>query len=136
MIRRPDWLAELGRYLDAVRDRPFSWGQHDCALFAAGAVAAMTGQEDIGGAWRGTYNGPDEALAQLQAHGIADHVDLVGRHLVELPRPLDAQVGDVVAVIEGNQLCLGICGGAVIHVAGPRGLGAVDLMRGVRAWRV
>ncbi len=41
--RRPDWPARLRTIIEAARERPFSWGQHDCCLFASDAIEAMTG---------------------------------------------------------------------------------------------
>ncbi len=134
LARRPDWLARLTAYLAEVRTKPFRPGEHDCALAAADAVMAITGV-DLALAWRGTYSTLDEGLALLRAEGVEDHIELVGRCLPEIP-PLMAQVGDIMAVLDGNHLALGVCGGSVIHVLGVEGGGVVEMERGVRAWRV
>ena len=43
-VRRFDhWPSLLHSYLESRRTTPFAYGTHDCCLFAAGAVAAMTG---------------------------------------------------------------------------------------------
>lgn len=134
LARRPDWLAQLTRYLEEARRLAFDPGAHDCALFAAGAVWAMTGV-DLARAWRGTYSTLDEGLALLRAEGVEDHVELVGRLLPEIA-PIQARIGDLVAVLEGNHLALGVCGGSVVHVLGVDGGGVVEMERGVKAWRV
>ena len=54
MPRLSNWTAPLIEYLAAAARRPFKPGHHDCALFAAGAVAAMTGT-DFAAQWRGRY---------------------------------------------------------------------------------
>ena len=54
MPRHSNWTAPLIEYLAAAARRPFKPGHHDCALFAAGAVAAMTGT-DFAAQWRGRY---------------------------------------------------------------------------------
>ena len=63
MQRYPDWPSRLERYLQAARGRPFSWGENDCALFACGAVAAMTG-EDPASRFRAGYRPPPAKRAR------------------------------------------------------------------------
>ena len=43
MTRLRDWRTRLAAYLAAGRAKPFAYGEHDCARFAAGAVEAVTG---------------------------------------------------------------------------------------------
>ena len=43
MKRFTDWPARLAAYLEQHRATPFAWGENDCAVFAAGAVKAITG---------------------------------------------------------------------------------------------
>lgn len=43
LVRRPTWDAELARYLEEWRGRPFVWGESDCGQFIAGALAAVAG---------------------------------------------------------------------------------------------
>lgn len=69
MTRRSTWEADLSDYMTSVRDRPFEWGVHDCALFAAGAVIAITGVDPIP-EYRGAYVselGSAKALKRLGA---------------------------------------------------------------------
>ncbi|HEY1844473.1 MAG TPA: hypothetical protein VGH05_06385, partial [Buttiauxella sp.] len=68
-MRYPDWQRQLVNTLQAAKQRPFLWGEHDCALFAADCVKAMCG-EDFASAYRGTYSteiGAKKAL--LRNHG-------------------------------------------------------------------
>lgn len=41
--RLPDWPERLAAYIEQQRHEPFTYGVNDCATFAAGALAAMTG---------------------------------------------------------------------------------------------
>lgn len=53
--RLGDWEAALTAYVEACRERPYAWGEHDCALFCANAVHAMTGHDPAAG-FRGHYS--------------------------------------------------------------------------------
>jgi len=63
--RLPDWRPRLVSFVNSVRARPFAYGTHDCALFAAGAVEAMTGV-DLAKDWRGAYSSLKEGLHVLR----------------------------------------------------------------------
>ena len=54
-MRLHDWEHRLTRYVTEVACTGFAHGSHDCALFAAGAVEAITGI-DPGARWRGRYS--------------------------------------------------------------------------------
>lgn len=97
-MRYPDWQARLVAYLSATAALIQEPGVHDCALFPAGAVEAMTGV-DLAADWRGTYSSFEEGLNALKAAGFADHIDLVARHFAEIA-PAFAQAGDL-AVVDG-----------------------------------
>jgi len=58
----------LSTYLAQCEGRPYAYGEHDCALFAAGAVLAMTG-EDPAGPFRGRYCSRWSGDELLAAHG-------------------------------------------------------------------
>lgn len=68
LVRFQDWEDRLGTYLDRVAEEPFRWGTHDCALFAASCVNAMTGV-DPARDYRGTYDTGRGAAAALREHG-------------------------------------------------------------------
>lgn len=132
--RKKDWRTRLAAYMGAISRRAFRPGEHDCALFAAGAVEAMTGT-DLAAPWRRTYRTLEDGLALLAQHGHGDHVALAAAHLEEIA-PILAQVGDVAAVREGEALGLGIVQGPAIYVLRPSGLGLVPLTAAERAFRV
>lgn len=139
--RRPDWRPRLVRYVASIAGRPFVPGQHDCALFAAGAVAAQTGV-DLATHWLG-YASLREGLVRLKANGFADHVALAAHHLPEV-RPAFGRVGDIAVLsaaaagTPGSMDALGVVQGRAVYVLRPGqgGLGLVPLTEAKRMLRV
>jgi len=136
MKRRHDWRPALLAYMQAVAPIPFQWGRHDCALFAAGAVEAMTG-EDFAAPYRGRYTTLLGGLRVLRRDGFADQAALTASLFEEIA-PALAGVGDIAVVPEGDVIALGVVQGPRIYVVGPdvTGIGTVDLLRASRAFRV
>lgn len=135
MRRRSNWRQSLVEYLGAMASQEFEPGRLDCALFAAGAVEAMTG-EDAASDHRGTYETLEEGILALRRQGLRDHIDMASRLLSEIPVAL-AQVGDLAVVSAPEGDALGVVQGAKIYFVSPkRGLDLVDLMQAKRAFRV
>lgn len=136
--RLRDWREQLSLYIEACRRTPLAYGTYDCGLFAAGAIAAMTG-EDPAAAFRGRYASAAEAEALLASEGYTDLVDLVVSILPEIEHPAFAVIGDVMAFpgpVAGWSI--GICVGervAAIREDGA-GLGSVGRGKALRAFRV
>jgi hypothetical protein len=133
--RHRTWRADLCAYLDRVSRVSFRPGNHDCALFAAGAVKAMTGV-DLSQKYVGEYRSISEGMALIRAEGFESLASLVAHSFEEVP-PLMASVGDL-ALVEGEdgQEALGVVQGPSIYVLRLDGIGRVPLEHGVRAWRV
>ncbi|CAI8968837.1 MULTISPECIES: DUF6950 family protein [Pseudomonas] len=53
-MRNRDWTVRLNDVIKAARERPFSWGEFDCCLFAADCAMAVCGT-DPAQVYRGTY---------------------------------------------------------------------------------
>lgn len=135
MQRKPDWHMALCQYLAEAGRAPFAHGTHDCALFAAGAVAAMTG-EDPAARWRGKYKSLKGGLGAMRRAGVADHVAMAARVLAEIP-PAMARPGDIAVIPDGDLPALGVVQGEWIYVLAPGGgLALVELTRAARAFRV
>jgi hypothetical protein len=133
--RRPDWQPCLFAYLADVTRRPLAPGRHDCALFAAGAVEAMTGV-DPAAAWRGRYTSFNAGLKALKKAGFRDHIALVASHFPEVA-PAFAQVGDLGVIrLLGELPALGIFTGEHLAVLRDSGLGFVPREMAPEAWRV
>lgn len=134
MNRTDGWRGRLEAHVEAHRRAPFAFGRHDCGLFAAGAVEAMTGT-DPAAEMRGRYQTMAGALRKIRAAGFADHIDMVAG-LFEEVHPAFAQVGDLAAVDGDGAPAIGVVGGGHVFVPRETGLGVVPLTDARRAWRV
>lgn len=135
--RLPDWRPRLAEYLNRIAAARFRPGRHDCALFAAGAVQAMTGA-DLAAPWRGKYRTLEDGLEALRAAGFASHVEFTAAHFDEVP-PAFAQVGDLGVFDtpeDGGNGALGVVQGAHVYVLHPTGLALVDRFQMKKAFRV
>lgn len=131
--RLPDWQARYAA-LCAVRAAiPFEWGQHDCCLWAADAVQAMTGF-DFAAAHRGTY--ADAAGAARLLHSLGGLRGLACAALGHAIDPRLAAVGDVVLLQHGGRELLAVCNGADAMAPGSMGLQVVGMDAALAAWRV
>lgn len=133
MKRLPDWRTRLTAYVVDTAHDPFVPGKTDCALWAAGAVEAMTG-EDLARGFRG-YRTIAGGWKKLKAKGFVDHVALLASVLEEIP-PAFAQVGDVAVVAGEDGPALGIVQGELIYVSAPAGRSLLPLSHARRAFRV
>lgn len=121
-MRLFDWEARLSTYIGAVAREGFAYGRHDCALFAAGGVLALTGA-DPAASWRGRYSTELGGLRHLRRAGFADHI----AHAESLFPAIAATgilPGDLAIVDEGLG-ALGIVQGEMIYVLRENGLGLV-----------
>lgn len=134
MTRLIDWRTRLVAYIAQHAGSEFRPGRMDCALFAAGAVAAMTGVDPARG-WRGAYRSLKVGQEKLQAAGHADHVAFLASLLPEVPTAF-AHQGDVAVVEDDGVPCLGIVQGEMIYVVTLQGFGLVPRERMVRAFSV
>jgi hypothetical protein len=132
MKRFPDWQLRLERFARARRGEKFSWGENDCALFAADAVEALTG-ERVAQALRG-HQTAREALRTLAAVGGIR--GLATRALGEPIPVLQARIGDVVVIPTGKREALAVCNGGTALAAGVNGIAVVPIQQALAAWRV
>lgn len=133
--RLPDWKPRLAAYLSSCARQPFAEGRHDCALFAAGAVGAMTGN-DPAARWRGKYQTTRRGLGLLKRAGFADHIALAV-HLFAEVHPAFACAGDLAIVgADANDRALGVVQGEAVYLLRPTGLGLIHMAPDVRILRV
>jgi len=97
MIRLPGWEQRAAGYFRQVLEKPYAWGVHDCALFTAGAIEAMTG-EDLGAPFRGAYHDQASAEAVLRSLACNSVLDLPAHFGLQPVEPSHVRRGDVVAV--------------------------------------
>ena len=125
MIKRlPDWRTRLIEYLAQSARAAFVPGTHDCALFLAGGVAAMT-DRDYASDFRGKYDTTRAGLKLIKAAGFEDHIALARHHLRQKSVAF-ANEGDG-AVVPGAVPALGIVQGAGVYVLREDGLGIEPL---------
>lgn len=144
MRRLEDWPERLAAFVEERRAKPFRWGQNDCALFAADAVAAVTGV-DLAERWRGRYSDEVTAL-QMGLQGASAHLatgdvggalrDMASLCLDGEVAPALARRGDVLLVQHERGESLAVCIG--MHAAAPGRRGVVFLPRSawLACWRV
>jgi hypothetical protein len=113
-MRLPDWKSRLLTYLQHAAARPFAFGTHDCALFVAGAVEAMTGV-DPAAEYRGRYKTLNGGLRAIQRVGFEDHVSMAC-YLYEQIHPSLAAPGDIAVIDTAEGVALGVVQGEGIYV--------------------
>jgi len=146
MKRIEHWATRgFHAFLKSRANTPFEWGKHDCALFAADGIEAITGV-DIAADFRGKYS--DEASAAEAVKSIAGGATVAdaaawcaAKHgLAEWAHPLKAQRGDLVIYEDpttGSQVSgLVHLSGRHIVAAGPKGLIRISVSKVLRAWHV
>ncbi|NTT86928.1 DUF6950 family protein [Tabrizicola fusiformis] len=133
-MRKADWKACLTDYVAGLAQRPFEPGLNDCALFAAGAVAAMTGSDPAHG-WRGRYRTLRGGLRLLRKQGYTDQIAYAASLLPEIPVAFAAP-GDLAVVNSPAGPALGVVQGEGVYVLTPVGLGLLPLLSATRAFRV
>jgi hypothetical protein len=133
VTRRQDWRRRLHAALAARREAPFCWGAHDCFLFAADCVLAMTG-EDFAAPWRGTYASPMQAWAGLRTSGFGRVRDLIAARFT---LSLRARQGDLILVARPPLDVLLIAeGAAAAWGQGEAGAARAPMPDGAEAWSV
>lgn len=131
-MRIQNWPHALAEYMRTRHDMPFEWGVHDCAHFAAGAVAAITGEYPK----FPRYKTEHTALKLIAQKPLRDRADEILGLDIDVQT---AQRGDVVMVMvvdEENGPSLGICFGENSMFVSQKGLRHVPTEQCWCAWRV
>ncbi|WP_310533118.1 DUF6950 family protein [Novosphingobium sp.] len=105
MSRLPDWERRLSAYLADDGRNCFIWGESDCALFATGGAAAMTGEDRVAH-FRGVYTTRAGSARALRDLGKGTLIKTMNA-LWEPVRPAFAQRGDMVMVRQAVGICMG-----------------------------
>jgi hypothetical protein len=142
LSRLPTWQSALSAYLVESAHTRFEYGAFDCGLFAAGAIAAMTGVDAARGL-RAQYRSRGEALEVLRQLCGRPTVEAVAEHLAgvlgvpEIP-VLCAQRGDPILLRAGRRSSLGIVAmhGTEILTPCRDGLLRLPLSHATRAWHI
>jgi len=129
------WPGRMFSAIAAAQNTPFSWGVHDCCLFAADVALLIKGY-DYAASFRGTYNSQESAAARITEAGAANLRALATLLIGAEITPLVARRGDVVYRSTSPLGALGICVGAQAVFAGPAGTTIVDMDSVEAAWRI
>lgn len=137
-------VAAAQARLDAFKDRPFSWGEFDCARLVAPLLRDLGYKPGLARA--GSYGTEARALRGLRKAGfktLADALDDIG--LIRIPPaatvagdivglPADDRWGESLALALGNGRLLAVKDG-VFQVVQPDHLLIANLARPALAWR-
>jgi hypothetical protein len=133
MRRVQDWQVRFADICNERKDAKFVWGSHDCCLWAADVVLALTGT-DFGKPFRGQYDSALGAARVLEQHG---GVEAIATKSLGNPIPtLMAGVGDIVAVEVAGRKSLAVCNGAYLLAPGLTALELLGFDAAVAAWKV
>ena len=99
-------------------DKPFEWGKHDCCLFAANVVKAMTGEDPMV-EFRGKYTDQESAIAALKKYGSVNLYQTMRRKFGNPRRPRRSYV--VYHTSRETGPTLGICLGQTCVFVGQEG---------------
>ena len=101
IARLEDWQTTLADMVLAAEDVPFAWGTHDCCMWTADVVKAMSVDGiDLAAPYRGTYSdaaGAADVIADATGGGtLEDLIVMIAAQytLPEIP-PAFAQRGDI-----------------------------------------
>ena len=131
--RLPDWEDRLHDYLAGLAGASFAWGTLDCALFAAGAVLAMTG-DDPAAAFRDRYGTARGSVRALRKWGAGTLEATIAATFADRPLAF-ARRGDLALVDGPLGASVGVVVGADALFVGEED-GAAGLVRFPRAaWR-
>lgn len=142
MRRFDDWPTRLQRYIDASICMSFRYGQHDCCLFTADCIRAMTGA-DLAEWFRGRYATRKDALALIRERTGRGNVEAVAeyaaheRGLVEVQVAF-AQRGDMALIGRGRSSLLGVVSlsGVDVMCLMQKQIMRVDFEHVTRVWRI
>lgn len=134
--RAEDWPIRLNAAIEAALDRPFKWGEHDCALFAFNIVRDLTGV-DHAADYRGQYRTAAGATKQLLKRGQGTLRASVTAALGSEINERLAKRGDLVLWVQpALGETIGVCIDSRAAFAGPEGLVFVPVRDCEAAWRV
>lgn len=133
-MRVQGWAEILFSGIESRRDTPFSWGSHDCCLFAADMALAITGI-DYAAPVRG-YTTREQAETIIALYG--DMSGMVSQLLGAQPIPAaSARRGDFVMARFGESDAMGVCIGArCIFAALRAGIVEHTMTVATCAWRI
>ena len=136
LTRRPDWPACLAAWFERSRHLRFAWGVHDCCLWSAAGVCAIT-DVFLAADLRGKYSTRKESEAVLRAHYQSTDVwDIPAAHGLKSQPVARASRADLVGAVMNGRHSLGMCGGRKSAFLGKEGPVWVETLDCERSWRI
>lgn len=131
-MRVQGWESLLADHIQEAYGRPFAWGTHDCAVWAARWVRTCTGQDFVS-AWEGHYTSELGAARLMRKRGYGHVEDIADERLTAVPVTL-AKRGDLLLhPVDG---ALGICFGRHGFFLAERDVTMLDTLACPKAWVV
>ncbi len=142
-MRPHDWEQRLHAFLESEKAKPFAWGTHDCCIFAANWILALTGV-DIAEDFRGKYTDEASCTALMAKLGYADVDAMITAQLTvkwqfAVVHPNFAHRGDLIQVEQptGPALCIVGLNGKHSHGVSEKGLVRLRTYHdAVKVWRI
>lgn len=133
-MRVEGWESLLNEHISQAYQTPFSWGEHDCALWSASWVAKCTGADHTP-PWRGKYKTAIGASRFMKRRGFDGVAGIAAVHLPEI-RVAMARRGDLVLLEQTGSTSLGVCNGRDSFFLTADGVTLFPTLGCARAWRV
>ena len=140
-MRYNDWQSRLSKFITAIQGQPFTWGSHDCALFACNCIHEIIGR-DPAVHFRGLYadkRGAYIALRDFAGGGLEETAVKICSEMGFIENEKGFwQRGDVALCSQGDDDALGIVDftGRYVMIAGEQGIVRKTLDCVKRSWRV
>lgn len=134
ITRNLDWQIDFANCVAENMYKPFEWGSHDCMLWAANLVSAITGY-DPAIDFRGEYISALGAARLLKEVGGMEAVTTLNLGSEPISKNF-ANVGDIMLVLQEGQPMLAVCNGETMLAPGPFGLVSLPTLSAEKAWRV
>ena len=106
MNRLEDWAERLDAVLMDAERRPFVWGEHDCCIFAARCVEAISGVNPVPDAI-GAYSDKKSAYLWLRDH-FGDARSMISLFLGDEIDPNFVQRGSVALIESDGSFSIGV----------------------------
>ena len=135
LVRTPHWQRDLLAYLSRVGSIKGEIGAHDCVIFSAGGVNAMTGWYPDPSLFE--YRSIGAGMRQLRAMGYTDVASYLNDHFPS-QHPTFARAGDLALITADDHTSdvLGIVQGEMIYVVGTDGLSLMPTDVATQSWKV
>lgn len=133
-MRSPDWQLKFADATREAHSKRFKWGEHDCCLWVADCVLAITGK-DFAVTWRGKYS--DEQGAYELIKSGESLTKMVSSVLgLEPVHPNFGNVGDVALVFTGGKEALAICNGSSVLIPSRTRMVSLPMTSVKKIWKI